>query len=94
MTAIIGALGSIAGIVGPLLSLAALIFKEFFSAQARAREADEKFELNQATFKKIVDAALAKQLASMAKASADAGNAWDGADGDLKKPSEDSDRGP
>lgn len=56
------------------------VFTEFFSAQAVAKKEDKVFELNQETFRAIVNTALNKHIASMAKASQGAGSAWDAAD--------------
>lgn len=68
-----------------VVPLILLIFQEFFSAQARAREANRKFELDQETMKKLVDSAVQKWNDKNAKDSAGAGNAWDKADGDNNK---------
>lgn len=67
------------------IPLLLLIFQEFLSAKARARDADQKFELNQETYRAIVNAALNKQLDGMAKASQGAGSAWDSGDDNKKK---------
>lgn len=64
-----------------IIPLMLLIFKEFFSAQARAREAGEKFQLDEKTRRAIADAAVKKWIDSNAKDSGDAGDAWDNADG-------------
>jgi hypothetical protein len=63
-----------------LIPLILLIFQEVFSAQARARARNEKFTLDQAQLKLIVDTALNHWLQGNAQASKDAGSAWDEAD--------------
>jgi hypothetical protein len=68
-----------------LVPLVVLIFKEFFSAQAREREADRVFKIDQDNLRKIVDAAMQKWTERAAKDSIGAGNAWDIADEDLNK---------
>jgi hypothetical protein len=67
-------------IVAALIPLVFLIFKECFSAQARGKEENRKFELNQATLKGIVDAAVQSWLQSNSKDSRGASKAWDNAD--------------
>lgn len=68
--------------ISALIPLVFLIFKEVFSAQARARAADEKFVLDQTTVRKIVDAAVGKWVERNAQDSIGQGNAWDQADRD------------
>lgn len=68
-----------------LIPLITLIFKEFFSAQSRARAANQAFVLDQATFQKIVTNALNQQLMRMALDSQGVGSAQDAADNDAKK---------
>lgn len=67
-----------------IVPLIYLLFQEFFSAQARAREQDKEFQIDQANLKLIVDAAVQKWVEKSAKDSADASNAWDRADEDKK----------
>lgn len=62
------------------LQLVLLIFQEYYGALARAREKDDKFTLDQANLKLIVDAAVLKWNASNAKDSQSAGDAWDHSD--------------
>jgi hypothetical protein len=64
-----------------LIPLLILIFKELFSAQARAREENRTFVLNAEALRAIVHAAVEKHIAMMAEVSQGAGNAWDAADG-------------
>lgn len=68
-----------------IVPLMLLLFKEFFSAKARARAADEVFKVDQATLKKIVDSAVQGWIQKNAADSAKAGDAWDQADKDQKQ---------
>lgn len=76
------------GFVTAIIPLLLLLFNEFFSAQARARAANEKFVIDQAALKKIVDEAVNKWNSQNAKDSGGAGNAWDNADSDGINPSQ------
>jgi len=68
-----------------VVPLILLLFQEFFSAKAKAAEADKKFELDEAKFKTLVDAAMKKWIAKNAKDSAGISSGWDSADGEAKK---------
>jgi hypothetical protein len=67
-------------LVGAGLQIVLLIFKEFMSASARAREEDKTFKLDQAALKLIVDEAVRKWNSSNAKDSDGSSDAWDKAD--------------
>ena len=73
-----------------IFPLLLLIFQEFFTAQARAREEGKAFVLDETTRRAIANAAVQKWIDRSAQDSAQAGNAWDKADEESKTP----DRGP
>lgn len=73
---------SIFGLILAIIPLVTLIIQEFLSASARAKAANEKFELDQANLKKLVDSAVEKWVARNAVDSKDAGDSWDKADRD------------
>lgn len=72
--------------LGALMPLVVMIFKEYFSAEARAREAGRVFTMNQTTLKQIVDAAISKTIANLPTESAGQGAAWDAVDNEINKP--------
>lgn len=72
-------------LLGAIFSLLLLILKEYFSASAKAKEEGRVFKIDQDTLRAIVNAALEKQVASMAKVSAGQGSGWDAADQDAAK---------
>lgn len=63
-----------------LIPLLYLIFKECFSAQAKAKQENRKFIISQIELKKIVDTAVDKWSQNNAKDSKGASSAWDQAD--------------
>ncbi len=67
-------------LIGAGLQLCLLLFSEYFSARARAREENKQFVLDQAAMKLIIDAAVLKWNSKNAADSAQAGDAWDEAD--------------
>lgn len=67
-------------LIGAGLQICLLIMQEYFSATAKAKEANIKFNLDQDALKKIVASAVLKWNSSNSKDSSDAGNAWDQAD--------------
>lgn len=68
-----------------IVPLILMIFQEFFSAQAKAKEEDRKFVIDQALLKQIVDTAVNNWNAQNAKDSSGASDAWDSADGENRK---------
>jgi len=72
--------GGIIAFLTALFGLALELFREYFSAQARARQANEQFQLDQKKFNELVQNVLSRQQQQDAKDSAAAGNAWDAAD--------------
>lgn len=73
---------SILALILAIIPLVILIIQEFLSASARAKAANEKFELDQANLRKLVDSAVEKWVARNAVDSRDAGDSWDRADKD------------
>lgn len=69
-------------LLGGIFKFLVLIFGEYFSARARAREKQEKFEINEAKFQELVNNAMERMRELAKKESAGAGNAWDAADKD------------
>lgn len=68
--------------LGALFPLIWEIYKQYLSANAKAKAANEKFDLNQTTWRAIVKSAVEKQIGKNAGDSAGAGSAWDEADKD------------
>jgi hypothetical protein len=75
---------AVLSLIGSIIPLLLLIFQEFFSAQGRARQANEKFTLDQEKLKEIVGIAVERWNERNAQDSVGAGSAWDQADQDLK----------
>lgn len=75
-----GTLAGIVSILGAVLPLVLEIFKEYFSAQARARAEEKAFKLDQEAIKQFIQSAWQKRLESMAKDSKGQGDAWDEAE--------------
>lgn len=71
-------------LIGAGLQLMLLLFSEYFSARARAKEEDKAFNLDQATLKAVMDSAVLKWNTQNAPDSKKAGDAWDNADQDKK----------
>lgn len=73
------------GVIGTALSLVMMIFKEIFSASARAREEDKKYQLDKEEFLKAADLALQKMRKQLVEDSQGAGSIDDKMDQDLKR---------
>ena len=77
--------GGIIAFLTALFGMALELFKEYFSAQARVRQANEQFQLDQKKFNEIVQNVLNRRQQSDAKDSAQAGDIWEIADQNIQK---------
>jgi hypothetical protein len=68
-----------------LIPLIYLLFKEYLSAEAKAKEQDIQFKLTQDILRSITDAAFQKWIDRAAKDSQDMSDSWDAADQDFEK---------
>ena len=68
-----------------MISLFIGIFKEFFSARARAREANEKFEIKKADFLKWVDSSLIQFREQTRDDNREVGDVQDRVDEEMRK---------
>jgi len=77
--------GGILAFLTALFGLGLELFREYFSAQARARKNNEQFQIDQKKFNELVQSVLNRQQQADAKDSADADNAWEIADEKIRK---------
>lgn len=69
-------------LVSQLMGLTVLILKEFFSARARARERNEKFEVSKTLFLKFVDDSIVNLREEAKRENRDVGDVEDRVDRD------------
>lgn len=68
-----------------IIPLIYLLFKEYFSAEAKAKEENRKFKLDQVVLQQITQDAFQKWIDRSAKESTDMGDSWDAADASFEK---------
>lgn len=73
-------------IIGLVLQLGFAILVEVFGGQARARKADEKYEIDKIKLKVIAETCLAKLLEDAPKESKQARDVEDQVDNEVNKP--------
>ena len=72
-------------LIGLIIGLVMTILKEFFSAKARARERNEKFEFEKKQFLEIVSKAVSNMRDEVARENRRVGDVDDRVDDEIKK---------